>query len=140
MNGTVTEDVNEEDDGYTLEDVLTTDDLDELLRIRLYVTQEIADLHNQKRNAQTVRDEGEIQGRLTVAYAIMNTCTDRIPIVREESRGGKMEKQRVDHNFRVIAKRYLNADTFHAIQELAFGRLQEAKEELKGKKHNKVAR
>jgi len=104
--------------------VIDGDDLNELKQLEFDLLSEQGDLFKSISLAETQMEKIELKSRLTQIVSLASLCKDR-------QRELKDTNGRVNHNFKVIARKKLEKPTFKEIEKLARMKLSDAKELLK---------
>ena len=112
------------------QDVMTSENINQLYEIELDLVEHIGTLHKGIMLADTTMEQSEVKSNLSMANALLEICKDRQSEVKDI--GG-----RLNYNFRMAARAMLSRETYNLIMDKAHLPRKKVKEETNLLKQNK---
>jgi hypothetical protein len=112
-------------------EILSTDNLLDMYDIQFDVKKRITESYKKIALAETKLEQIEQKGVLTELKGLEEVVSLRIQELREIQKRDHSEQLRINHNFRLAAKSYLDKETFTELLRLARMKTGEARDEIK---------
>jgi hypothetical protein len=88
--------------------IMEEDEPDAMYDILIDLQFEVSALHKRMNGAETVTEQSDMKGQLSILYSLIEVCQNRMNDIRDIN-------GRMNHNFRMAAKDVLDKETYRKI-------------------------